>query len=59
MSPNKKEIPNYKSEDEERAFWDKESPLDYLDKNKAKKVKLANLKPLTEVITSRSKKGPR
>ncbi len=57
MSPNKKKIPNFKSEAEERAFWDKESPLDYLDKNKAKKVKLANLKPSTEVISLRLPAG--
>jgi predicted DNA binding CopG/RHH family protein len=57
MKPNKKKIPKFKNEDEERAFWSKESPLDYLDKSKAKKVTLAKLKPSTEVISLRLSTG--
>ena len=36
---------------------EKESPLDYLDKTKAKKVSLSNLKPSTEVISLRLPSG--
>ena len=57
MKINKKKIPKFKNEDEERAFWSKESPLDYLDKSKAKKVTLSNLKPSTEVISLRLPTG--
>jgi predicted DNA binding CopG/RHH family protein len=57
MKTNKKKIPKFKNEDEERAFWSKESPLDYLDKRTAKKVTLSNLKPSTEVISLRLPTG--
>ena len=52
-----KKIPKFKNEDEERDFWDKESPFDYFEKEKAKKVVLPNLKPSTEVISLRLPSG--
>lgn len=57
MKTNKKKIPKFKNEDEERAFWSKESPLDFLDQKKSKKVTLSNLKPSTEVISLRLPTG--
>ena len=57
MKTSKKKVPKFKNEDEERAFWSKESPLDYLDSKKAKKVTLSNLKPSTEVISLRLPTG--
>ena len=57
MKADKKKVPRFKNEDEERAFWSKESPLDYLDRSKAKKVTLSNLKPSTEVISLRLPAG--
>ena len=57
MTIKKKTIPKFKNEDEEREFWDKESPLDYFEKEKAKKVVLSNLKPSTEVISLRLPSG--
>ena len=57
MKASKKKIPKFKSEDEERVFWSKESPLDYLDPKKVKKVTLSNLKPSTEVISLRLPTG--
>ena len=48
-----KKIPIFKNENDEREFWDKESPLDYFGKEKAKKVIFSNLKPSTEVISLR------
>jgi predicted DNA binding CopG/RHH family protein len=57
MKTSKKKVPKFKSEDEERAFWSKESPLDYLDPKKAKTVTLSNLKPSTEVISLRLPTG--
>jgi predicted DNA binding CopG/RHH family protein len=57
MKTSKKKIPKFKTEDEERAFWAEESPLDYLDNKKAQKVTLPNLKPSTEVISLRLPTG--
>ncbi|MEO6095229.1 MAG: BrnA antitoxin family protein [Fibrobacteria bacterium] len=57
MKTSKKKIPKFRNEAEERVFWSKESPLDYLDKSKAKKVTLSNLKPSTEVISLRLPTG--
>ena len=57
MKSKKKTIPKFINEDEEREFWDKESPLDYFEKEKAKKVVLSNLKPSTEVISLRLPSG--
>lgn len=57
MKTGKKKVPKFKNEDEERAFWSKESPLDYFEKSRAKKVALSNLKPSTEVISLRLPTG--
>ena len=57
MKNNKKKIPKFRNEEEEMAFWSKESPLDYLDQKGAKKVTLLNLKPSTEVISLRLPTG--
>jgi predicted DNA binding CopG/RHH family protein len=57
MKTNKMKIPNFKNEDDERAFWSTKSPLDYLDQKKAKKMTLSNLKPSTEVISLRLPTG--
>jgi len=35
MPHSNKKIPKFKNEAQERAFWLKHSPLDYLDKSKA------------------------
>ena len=53
----KNKIPKFKNEDEEREFWATQSPLDFLDKKKAKKVSFSNLKPTTEVISLRLPSG--
>ena len=42
MTP--KELPDFKDEDEERAFWDTHDSTEYVDWNKAKKVTFPNLK---------------
>ena len=48
-----KKIPKFKSEDEERDFWDKHSPLDYFDWANAKRLVLPNLKPSLTTISLR------
>ena len=52
-----RKIPKFESEDEERDFWAKESPLDYFDPGKATRVVFPDLKPSTETISLRLPKG--
>ena len=48
-----KKLPKFKSEDEERDFWDTHSPLDYVDWSKARRLILPNLKPSRTTISLR------
>ncbi len=50
---NKKQIPQFKSEDAEREFWSKEDSTQYLDWTKAKRTNFPNLKPSTKTISLR------
>ena len=49
----KKELPKFKSENQEREFWSKEDSTDYIDWKKAKRMILPNLKPSTKKISLR------
>jgi len=53
MNIKHKKIPSFKTEDQERAFWAKHSPLDYFDTAKARPVKFPNLKPTLKSISIR------
>ena len=53
MSKAKSKIPTFKTEAEERAFWEKHDSTDYVDWSKAKKAVLPNLKPSTTTISLR------
>lgn len=48
-----KKIPAFKSEDEERDFWDTHDLTDYFDMSKAQRVIFPNLKLSTESISLR------
>ena len=48
-----KKIPQFKNEEQERAFWAKEDSADYIDWSKAKRVSFSNLKPSTKTISLR------
>lgn len=50
---NKKKIPIFKTEEEERAFWADADATEYVDFAKAKKVTFSNLKPSTKTISLR------
>ena len=50
---NKKRIPKFKNEDEEREFWARHSALDYFDTSSARRVTLPNLKPSVKTISIR------
>ncbi|MCI5164387.1 MAG: hypothetical protein D3917_20730 [Candidatus Electrothrix sp. AX5] len=52
MNPLKK-TPEFKNEDEERAFWDNHDSTDFVDWSKAKRVTLPNLKPSVKKISLR------
>lgn len=50
---NKKQIPSFKNEDEERAFWKTHDSTEFIDWSKAKKAVFPNLKPSTKTISLR------
>ena len=51
--PEKKPIPVFDSEDQERAFWAEHDSADYVDWSKANRLTLPNLKPSTKTISLR------
>ncbi|MDP2829952.1 MAG: BrnA antitoxin family protein [Sulfuricellaceae bacterium] len=53
MNKQLKEIPKFKNEAEERAFWESCDSTDYLDWAKARRAALPNLKPSTKTISLR------
>ena len=53
MEKMKRQIPNFKNEDEEREFWATHSPLDYFNSKKFKKGAFPNLKPSLKSISIR------
>lgn len=48
-----KKIPKFKSEAEEREFWESRDSSDYVEWSKAEPVTLPNLKPSTKTISLR------
>ena len=48
-----KKIPTFKTESEERAFWEENDSSDYLDRTKAEQAVFPNLKPTTKAISLR------
>ena len=53
MNKKRKPIPSFKSEAEERAFWEIHDSSDYIDWSKAERVRFANLKPSAKSISLR------
>ena len=53
MSKQRKNIPSFKSEEEERAFRETHDSTDYLDWTQAQQVIMPNLKPSTKTISLR------
>jgi predicted DNA binding CopG/RHH family protein len=52
-----KSVPVFKSEAEERKFWETNDSTDYVDWSKAERVRLPNLKPSTTAISIRLPSG--
>jgi predicted DNA binding CopG/RHH family protein len=48
-----KKIPEFKTEAEERAFWERHDSSGYVEWNKAHPVSFPNLKPSTKTISLR------
>lgn len=48
-----KKVPEFKTEAEEREFWETHDSSDYLDWSQAKPVSLPKLKPSTKTISLR------
>ncbi len=53
MNKRLKKLPKFKTEDEEREFWDTHSSMDYFDWSKAQNVIFPNLKPTSTSISIR------
>lgn len=53
MSKPLKAIPAFKTEADEREFWQSQDSTDYVDWKLAKSVVLPNLKPTTQTISLR------
>lgn len=53
MSRKRKPIPSFKSEAEERAFWETHDSTEYVDWSRAERVRLPSLKPSTKAISLR------
>ena len=50
---NKKKLPKFKNEDQERKFWNSHDSTQYVDWNKAERVRPENLKPSLKSISLR------
>jgi predicted DNA binding CopG/RHH family protein len=53
MPGTKKPIPEFRSEEAERAFWAKQDSTEYIDWSSAKKRRFPNLKPSVRTISLR------
>jgi predicted DNA binding CopG/RHH family protein len=57
MNKKFKTVPKFRSEAEERAFWETHDTADYFDLSKAKRVQFPNLKLSTTAISLRLPQG--
>ena len=53
MKNTRKKIPLFKNEDQEREFWSKNSPLDFMDITSVERGVFPNLKPTMKSISIR------
>lgn len=53
MSKTRKPLPEFRSEDEERVFWETHDSTAYVDWNQAERVRFPNLKPSSTSISLR------
>lgn len=55
--PRKPPVPRFRSEAEERAFWQENDPADFIDWSEAERMRLPDLKPSTATISLRLPEG--
>jgi predicted DNA binding CopG/RHH family protein len=53
MKSKLKPLPKFKTEAEERAFWETHDSTEYVDWSKAQQARFPNLKPSTQAISLR------
>ena len=53
MKTKAKQIPTFNTEDEEREFWAKNSPLDFMDRTSVRKGVFPDLKPSLKSVSIR------
>ncbi len=53
MNKKVKQIPAFKSENEEREFWATNSPLDFMDRTSARKGVFSDLRPTLKSVSIR------
>lgn len=53
MAKPKKKAPEFRTEAEERAFWESHDSSEYVDWSQAKPARFPNLKPSTKTISLR------
>ena len=53
MAKQRKAVPEFANEEEERRFWEQNDSTDYLDWSKARQGVMPNLKPTTKTISLR------
>lgn len=53
MNRKRKSMPAFKSEGEERVFWESHDSTDHVNWSKAQRVRFPNLKPSTKPISLR------
>jgi len=57
MNKKLKTVPKFRSEADERAFWETQDTADYFDLSKARRVQFPNLKLSTTAISLRLPQG--
>jgi predicted DNA binding CopG/RHH family protein len=57
MTNKIKQVKTFKSEADERAFWEENDSADHVDWSKAERVRLQNLKPSSTAISLRLPNG--
>lgn len=53
MRKKRKPIPKFSSEAEERAFWESQDSMEFVDWSRANRIRLPRLKPSTQAISLR------
>ena len=54
MTKHRKTPPRFKTEAEERAFWESHDSTEFVDWRRAEQVRLPNLKPSTRTVSLRN-----